>query len=218
MRLHFSLSNNIDIIPFDYQYRLLGVFQKWMEKNELHNKISLYSFGWLKGGIQKSNGYDFQNGAKWFISFWDEQIGKQIVFNAMRDPYLFNGLKVKDIIIQEEPQFSEKEIFYCSSPIFIRKYDENKKAIHLTWEDTESDYLLTETLKRKLKIANLSNDIKVSYDRNFSNPKTKLVKIKDIKCRAVMCPIKIEGNPEAIKFAWNVGIGHSTGSGFGAIY
>lgn len=60
--------------------------------------------------------------------------------------------------------------------------------------------------------------MKVSFDKNYFNPKTKLVRINGIDSRANFCPVIIEGNPEAIRFAWNVGVGHSTGCGFGAIY
>ena len=102
--------------------------------------------------------------------------------------------------------------------MFIRKYDENKKAKHLTYEDEEADYYLTETLKKKLQSAKLDYNIRVSFDRSYFKSKTKLVKINEIKSRANFCPVIIEGEPEAIKFAWNVGVGHSTGCGFGALY
>jgi len=68
-----------------------------------------------------------------------------------------------------------------------------------------------------LDSVNLPTNVKVSFDKNYLNPKTKLVNIKNIKNRANFCPIIIEGDPEAIKFAWNVGVGHSTGSCFGAL-
>ena len=72
-------------------------------------------------------------------------------------------------------------------------------------------------MKKKLKIANLEYEVKISFDRNYLNRKTKLVRINGIENKANFCPVIVEGNPEAVAFAWNVGIGHSTGSGFGAI-
>lgn len=218
MRLHFNLSNNTSIVPFDYQHYLIGVFHKWMGWNAIHDEISLYSLSWLQGGIMVKNGFNFPDGAKWFISFWDEEIGKHLIMNAMKNPDVCNGMVVNEIQMQETPQFGAKERFTLSSPVFIRKYDEDKKAVHLTYKDAESDFYLTETLKKKLKNANLNDDVKVSFDKNYFNPKTKLVKINGIESRANFCPVIIEGNPEAVRFAWNVGVGHSTGSGFGAIY
>ncbi len=218
MRLHFDLTPNTQTVPFDYQHHLVGAFHKWMGLNDIHNTISLYSLGWLKGGEMVKNGLEFKNGSRIFISFWDEEIGKQLIFNATRNPEVFNGMFVSDITIQENPIFSSRENFNVSSPILIRKYDENRKATHLTYEMEESDHYLTETLLRKLKSAGLSCQANVRFLRNHPNAKTKLVRIKEINNRASMCPVIIEGDTEAIQFAWNVGVGHSTGSGFGALY
>ena len=40
---------------------------------------------------------------------------------------------------------------------------------------------------------------------------------KGIENRASICPLIIIAKPETIAFTWNVGIGNSTGIGFGAI-
>lgn len=218
MRLHFNLTPNSQTVPFDYQHFLIGKFHKWMGWNEIHDEISLYSLSWLQGGKMIKDGFDFSKGAKWFISFWDEEIGKQLIMNAMKEPDVCCGMKVKEIQIQENPSFGNKEKFKAASPIFIRKYDEKRKAIHLTTKDKDSDFYLTETLKRKLKMANLNYNAMVSFDKNYFNPKTKLVRINGINNKANFSPVIIEGDSEAVKFAWNVGIGHSTGCGFGALY
>jgi CRISPR/Cas system endoribonuclease Cas6 (RAMP superfamily) len=60
--------------------------------------------------------------------------------------------------------------------------------------------------------------VRISFDREFVNPKIKLVCIKNIQHHASVCPVIIEGTPEAVQFAWNVGIGNSTGSCFGSLY
>lgn len=218
LRLHFYLSPNYETVPFDYQHYLIGAFHKWMGWNEIHDEISLYSLSWLRGGKMIDNGFNFPRGAAWFISFWNEDIGKQLIKNAMKDPEVCCGMNVNEIQIQETPNFSSKERFVAASPIFIRRYDENRKAVHLTTEDSDSNDLMTDTLKKKLKTAALDHEIKVSFDKNYLTPKTKLVSINKIENRANFCPVFVEGNPEAVKFAWNVGIGHSTGSGFGALY
>ena len=159
----------------------------------------------------------FNNGAQWFISFYQEEIGRQLVFNAMKTPEVFCGMNVQEIVIQENPEFSTKENFFLSSPVLIGKYDENRKATHLTYKDPESEQYLTETIIRKLKSIDLDYDINIKFDKDYHKAMTKLVTMKGIKNKTSMCPVIIEGNPKAISFAWNVGIGHSTGSGFGAI-
>lgn len=218
MRIHFLLTPNTQTVPFDYQHFLVGVFHKWMGRNEIHDEISLYSLSWLQCGKMIKDGFNFSEGARWFISFWDEKIGKQIIADAMKEPDVCCGMRVAEIQIEENPNFGSIEKFTAASPIFIRKYDENRRAKHLTVHDKDADYLLTETLKRKLKTAKLDLDVKVSFDKNYFKPKTKLVKINEVENRANFCPVIIEGDPNAVKFAWNVGVGHSTGCGFGALY
>lgn len=218
MRLHFKLSPNKESVPFAYQHFLLGTFHKWMEKNNVHNGISLYSLGWLHGGSSKGKNLEFSNGASWFISYWNENIGKKIIQGAMNDPAVCCGMYVEEILIQEEPDFNSQVYFNVSSPVFIRKYDSDKKAEHLTFDNIEADHYMTETMKRKLQTANLDLPIKIRFDRNYEKAQTKLVNIKGIQSKASLCPVIIEGDPQAIKFAWNVGIGHCTGSGFGSLY
>jgi CRISPR-associated endoribonuclease Cas6 len=217
MRLHFLLSSNKKPVDFDYQHALVGVFHYWLGLNDLHNKISLYSLSWLSCGKMSKRGFDFPNGADWFVSFYDVEIGKKLIKTAMSNNEVISGMTVREIQIMEEPDFGSKERFQAASPILVRKYDENRRATHLTFHDEEADKLMTETMQKKLQSANLNYDIQIRFDRSYPNAKTKLVTIKGIENRANLCPIIIEGDPEAIKFAWNVGIGHSTGSGFGAI-
>lgn len=217
MRLHFLLTPNRETVPFDYQHALAGAFHNWMGWNEIHDEISLYSLSWLQGGVMNGKGFNFPKGAKWFVSFWDESAGKKLIAKLMREPDTCYGMKVDEVQIEETPDFGGRERFTLCSPVFVRKYDENHKAIHLTFKDEEADYYLTETMKSKLRKANLDYDISIMFDRSYTKPKTKLVRIKGIESRANMCPVILEGAPEAIGFAWNVGIGHSTGIGFGSI-
>jgi hypothetical protein len=105
MRLHFKLTSNIETVPFDYQHFLIGTFHKWMGWNKIHDEISLYSLSWLQGGKMVKDGFSFPNNAKWFISFWDDEIGKQLINNAMKDPAVCCGMNVSEIQIQENPKF-----------------------------------------------------------------------------------------------------------------
>ncbi len=218
MRLHFKLTPNTDTVPFNYQHYLIGAFHKWIGHNQIHDEISLYSLSWLQGGKINTNGFDFPKGANWFISLWDGEIAKKLISTIMNGADFCCGMKISEIQIQENPNFSRRERLVAASPIFVRKYDEDFHAVHLTVKDKDANHYLNETLQTKLKKANLDYDVTVRFDENYLNPKTKLVRIKDIESRANFCPVIAEGDPEGIKFLWNVGAGHSTGSGFGALY
>ena len=135
----------------------------------------------------------------------------------LNNPLAFNGMQVQDIQLEPNKKFNSKEIFLVDTPIFIREYDSNGKAIHLTFRDENAGNRLTEVMNSKLKIAGLDHRVEISFDKSYTHPKTKLVDINGIKSKTSFCPIIIEGDPEAICFAWNVGVGHSTGCGFGAL-
>jgi hypothetical protein len=72
MRLHLYLSHNGRPIPFDYQHYLTGAFHKWLEANDLHDRLSLYSLSWLYEGRARKEAIEFPRGAHWFLSVHDE--------------------------------------------------------------------------------------------------------------------------------------------------
>ncbi len=217
MRLYLTLTKNNELVAFDYQHFLIGTLHKWLGMNSLHDDISLYSISWLKGGIIKNDQLDFSNGAKWFLSFYETAVAKEILQCILTSPDTFCGMKVTDVQIVTTPSFLDKERFFLASPVLVRMFDGNSIK-HLTYDDQVSDSLLTKTLETKLSKAGLNKfKATVSFDRTYAKARTKLVTIKGIQNRANYCPVIIEGDPEAISFAWDVGVGHSTGSGFGAL-
>ena len=222
MRIHLRTTPNSEVVSFEYQRKLVGTLHKWLgSDNDEHGNLSLYSFSWLQNGEKNGDGLTFAEGAHWFISFYDESRIKQIIRSIMNDPEMFSGMRVSNIIIEETPDLSRKSLFYLGSPIFIKKLDEkNWKAKQLTFEDEESNYVMTQTLLHKMRNAGLPVDetLSIRFDLGYTKRKTKLLTYRGVGNRTSMCPILIDGKPETKAFAWNVGIGNSTGIGFGSIY
>lgn len=216
MRIYLSLTSSSETVPFDYQQFLIGAFHKWLGTNELHDKTSLYSLSWLSGGKKAEDGLTFPDGAVWFISSWDEALIKRVVAGILDDPDVCFGMRVNEIKLQEDPEFGSRCRFVVSSPVLIRKQTEDN-LVHLTYGHPDADMYLTQVLKTKLKKAGLDYDVSVRFDRSYSRPRVKLVTINGIANKASLCPIIVEGDPEAVAFAWNVGVGHSTGCCFGAL-
>lgn len=229
MRLHFTLSPNTKPVPFEYQHWLTGVFHKWLADNDLHDKISLYSLSWLDGSRRVVNRLAFPNGANWFVSFYEDEYVEKLVNGALADPEMFCGMRVLQIRQQTTPDFDTRYRFKVASPVFAKgKQPANgKPPHHYLFNEPEADEILTKTLVHKMDAANRDaneirftdedKQVKVSFDREFQNAKIKLVRIKEIDHKASICPIIVEGTPKAVRFAWNVGIGNSTGSCFGSL-
>ena len=229
MRLHFTLSPNIESVSFTYQHKLTGVLHKWLSANDLHDKISLYSLSWLDGSRRVRNKLEFPRGAKWFVSFFEDEYAERLVSGALNDPEMFGGMCVTRIEQQTAPEFGTKYKFKVASPVFVKgKQPKNgEQPHHYLWNEPEADALMTATLIHKMDAANRESgtthfadadkQVRVSFDREFAHPKIKLVRIKTTDHKTSVCPIIIEGTPKALQFAWNVGVGNGTGSCFGSL-
>lgn len=222
MRIYLHTTPNKEIVPFNYQQRLSGVFYSWLRnRNEEHGRMSLYSYSWLKKGRMTEYGYEFPYGATWFISFYSEEMLKKLMKSILNQPQMFNGLTVCDITIEDNPSLSERSLFYLGSPVYIQKHTPDlQNNTQYTFEDIKADEMLTQTLLHKMELAGMRKDetLRIMFDRSYSKKKTKLVSYKGIYLRSSLCPVIVEGKPESKLFAWNVGIGNSTGIGFGSIY
>ena len=218
MRIHLQLTKNKELIPFNYQSFLTGALHKWLGKENIeHGNVSLYSFSWLQNVDTTENGINLKRGSYFFISAYDDALIKNIMKGIMADPSVCFGSSVSAVDIEENPIFSNIRHFSIASPVFVRRFD-GEKDHHIGFDDENSSVYLTEIMKLKLSLAGLSTDnVKVSFDLNFHNPRTKIIKYKGIGNRVNWCPVIVEGTPEQIAFAWNVGVGHSTGIGFGAL-
>jgi CRISPR-associated endoribonuclease Cas6 len=220
MRLHFHLSPNRRPVPFDYQHFLTGALHKWLGPNPQHDEISLYSLSWLDGGRRRGESLEFPRGARFFVSLHDEALADPVVTGALREPEVCCGMRVTRIEQQRTPSFGPRHTFRVGSPVLAKSDGADGRVKHYIYSDPEADAALTATLRHKLDRAGLgphADGLSVGFDRTYPAPKTKLVTIKDIRNRASVCPVTVSGTPEAVAFAWNVGVGHGTGSGFGSL-
>lgn len=220
MRIHIKTTASNGTIPFDHQNKLTGTIHKWIGKNNAeHGHLSLYSFSMLTNGKIDANklGLEFKNGTSFFISTFNDDLLKEIVFNIQKDPTMFCGLKVKEIVIQETPNLTNVEHFLVASPVLIKR-SQGKSIKHYLYTEKETSELLKETLQNKMKQVDLIDEsLEIKFDKSYATAKTKVIHYNGIKNKANVCPIIIKGSPETKAFAWNVGIGNSTGIGFGAI-
>lgn len=218
MRIYIKLSRNKELIPFNYQHLLTGVIHKWIGKgNQEHGEKSLYSFSWLQNVSVSKNGLNLETDSYFFISAFEVDLIKQMIRGIMKDPAVFCGSQVLDVQIKQVPEFGDEARFFMQSPILIKKRD-GEKIRHIVYNDDEFGFLLTRNLAQKLESAGLpSEGVEIGFDDSYAFPQTKLVNYKGIKNRASLVPLIIKGSPEQISFAWAVGIGNSTGIGFGAV-
>ena len=107
MRLYFNLSPNTEPVPFEYQHFLIGAFHKWLGPNELHDGMSLYSLSWLTQGKREGDSLTFPQGAKWFISCWDEGLANKVMRGLLSEPDVCCCMRITDVQMLNTPKFSE---------------------------------------------------------------------------------------------------------------
>lgn len=167
----------------------------------------------------------FPRGASWFVSAPDTPGGHQrlerVAKAALSNPAVCCGMEVQLIRAEATPDFGAKRTFRADSPILVKgKENEEGQIPHLLWNDPQADAALTQTLRHKLDAAGLqefSAPATMRFDRNYKAAKTRLITIRGIQNRANACPVMVEGVPEAVRFAWNVGAGNLTGCCFGSL-
>ncbi|MEJ7778576.1 MAG: CRISPR-associated endoribonuclease Cas6 [Daejeonella sp.] len=218
MRLYLKLTKNTETIPFNYQDLLTGVLHKWIgDSNKEHGSPSLYSFSWFQNVKSTKKGIELTSESFFFISTHEEALAKKIIKGILKDPEVCYGSEVVDVQILNTPHFENRKRFFLGSPAFIKRRTEDREN-HILYNDGQSGKFLTETLQKKLELANLPIEgVKIQFDKEYPNPQTKVISYKKIQNRVNICPVIIEGSPEQIAFAWNVGVGNSTGIGFGSL-
>ncbi len=217
MRIHLKIQASNKVIPFDHQALLTGTVHKWMGWNDEHGKISLYSFSRLEGGTAIKRGLQFERESTFFFSAYQLDLIKTIIKGIQSDPTMFHGLFVSDITIQEEPDLSGRDLFYVASPIFIKRKI-GERIDHILFNDNRASACLIETLRTKMAKTDIEDDsLEIHFDSNYPKAGTKKITYNGIENKANWCPVIVNGKPETKLFAWNVGIGNSTGIGFGAI-
>lgn len=221
MRLNMKLTPNTEPMPFDHLHQLTGALHRWLGLNDVHDELSLYSFGWLHGGAARDGHLHFPNGATWRVSFFDVELGRRLIRGIVAEPEAFYGMRVYEVQEQAAPDFGPAYRFKTDGGhIVLRSKRPDGSRAYLLWTDEAADAALTRLLQRKLEVAGYRGadlDVRVRFDRAYPKPRTKLSTIKQTRHKGSECPVVVTGTPEAVRFAWLVGAGELTGSGMGAL-
>ena len=221
MRIQLQLSPSTEPVPFNHLHQLTGAIHKWLGDNAAHDGLSLYSFGWLRGGQPRRESLHFPTGANWNISFFDDELARQLLKGILEDPSVAHGMAVQEVREIAPPSFGRQHIFATDgSAVLARRKRDDGSREYLLWDTLAANDVLTHLLRKKLEVAGFSGehlDARVAFDRAYARPRPRMVTIKGIKHKGSECPVIVEGTPEAIQFAWLVGVGDLTGSGFGAL-
>lgn len=227
MKLKIEFTANKEPVPFTYISNLNGYLHKVLgSENKYHDDISLYSTSFLHGGkISKNKKYlDFPRGAQWYISSPNKQFILDFINNVYKDTSFAFGMELQGVEVVEGELINEGEyyLFHTMSPILLKQRDpDTRKNIYFTYEDdvkTTSELMKSIILKKaeKAGIAIKSTDFDISFNYEYQQKKIKWITVKTVNNKTSVCPIFLKtAKPEVAEFIYAVGVGHSTGSGFG---
>jgi CRISPR-associated endoribonuclease Cas6 len=219
MRIHLRISSNSRPVPMYYQTNLSGYFNQCLEQNPFHDSRSLYSYSWLSAAkpIDKEH-LTFPQGTEWFISAYSSPLIHKLVESIFARPEIAYGMKVEGLRLEQTPDFGSEQYFRVKTPVFLKQKTDEKYPRYVFAHETGADALLTTIMRNKLIDAQLNPEgVEVCFDKNYTSFKKGGCTYKGIRSIGSLCPVIVKGSPEQIAFAWEVGVGHSTGIGFGAL-
>ncbi len=81
---------------------------------------------------------------------------------------MYCGLTVSNITIDDEPDLSDRESFYCASPIFIKRKLADGSTKQFNFNNVEANQYLKETLLSKMREAGLEDDtLDIRFDTSY---------------------------------------------------
>lgn len=194
------------VLDFGYHDELVDKFHFWNRHQNDHNDLSLYSYSWIRGVRQQ--GDKLVPVAKYMV--WTvglHQGAEKFVKAIASDPEVL-GSDVY-MLTKRDPLYKGRDIMQLTSPVLLKKEKKFLKPF-----DPGSDEIINRIMKKKIAAAGLDGELEMHF---FAGGRSKLINISSINNKAHFGMVNIKGDPQLVEFARTVGIGHSTGCGFGAL-
>ena len=219
LKIYFEEQGSL--IPFQHQDVLNGVFYKTLLKGnpEFHNGFSDYAVSSIQNCHQVNDGLMPYSGKKPYIQVASKN--EHLIVELLTSLGNLIDSKTKVFFDRTITNFDlcdfevspyEYDIIHTISPVLIVEngqrytFQNNEK-----WED-----MLNENCRQKLKHAGIEDSsFKIVCDKNKLKAKSVLVSTAYNKCTNFVG--KVYGKPKTREVLYNLGIGGSTGSGFGSV-
>jgi len=222
MRIKVQLSPTNKELPINNQYMVNSFIHRALGKdNKYHDTKSDYSISSLQGGkwVNGTDRITIKNGGYITIT----TLNKGFIDNILMGLYttkFYEDIKVCGVEFIDEFFYNGWNHFATLSPFIIKEYVDKKQYKFVTMDDDNfqgkvKDYLIRKLSKIDPKL-NLT-DFEVKIKDNPSH-KVKKVMVKNVPNLANQCQVSIHCNRKVGELIYNLGIGQSTGSGFGTVY
>lgn len=207
-------STNDIIIPFSNQkemnsfiYRTLG------DNNKYHDTFSDYSISSIQGGVKYDTKHIIFNTQPYImVASQNEEFITTLLTNLEKNEFTFFNLKYARCEFKMFKLNEKYDKIITISPIII-KHDNRKISF-------DNPFFLDELKKNcleKLRHIGINDETFNVEIRNIEKAKTKLIYVGDVFNISSMISLVVYGKKETRNALYHLGIGGSTGSGFGSI-
>lgn len=225
MNFTLVMSRPKRVIPYQHHHKVVGAFHKWLGENVLHDQTSLYSISWLMGGRAKKTGLKFMKNPILHVSTPIPMIIHELAAGIVYDPSFIYDMEVIDSSAVETIPDFENEVsgtFELSTPLFVKDYETSKFGLYISKNVDIINSQINSLMRRKLYIAGLSElplQLSVIADDTVKEKTFQYIKDGKMLYHSANCNVKVNfsGHSTAVKFAAEVGIGNSTGIGYGYV-
>lgn len=246
MRIKVNFSKNTSLVPNNNKVILQYIHRCLGRDNKYHDKPSEYNISHLYGGeinYDEVNTLNFKNGGYFIISSMDKEFMGKVLMGLLDNPEISYGMRFLNIEHMNEKFMDGWNHFATLSPFIIKgNYGKNDysfmtlngeyKRTNGKWSIEENnsynfENLIKEYLINKLNKIDPSLDltdfnVKIDeFDKNgikHNKHKVKTVYVNNILNFGNQCQLSIFCNKKVANLIYNIGIGQSTGAGFGTIY
>jgi len=224
--IKFYFFGSKEVVPIDYWDKVLSFLHGEIlgKNNEYHDSISQYSISPLFNSRTVENGLLFDRGAIWLVRTPSIKVFKDFYLrgkNAITKE-LGYGLVLKSVDFSVKEFSNITELSVGTSPIYLGQNKNSSNPDHITYKHGNDicSTLLKQTLLTKASMLGYElNPDSIDIEFDLALPiKTKMVKISNVANIATQGSVKIVGNSDAIGLCYGLGLGVSTGCGFGFIY
>lgn len=222
MRIKVNLSATENELPVHNQHIINSFIHRVLGKdNKYHDAKNNYSVSSLQGGtlIKDTENISFKDGGYITISSLETEFINSILVGLYTKPF-YNDMKVTGIEFIDEQLYDGWNHFVTLSPFIIKEYVDKHTYSFLTIDKSGFQTKVKEYLIKKISKIDANLDLSnfdIEIKENI-NHKVKKVMVKNVINRANQCHISILTNKKVASLLYNIGLGQSTGSGFGTIY
>jgi CRISPR-associated endoribonuclease Cas6 len=227
-------------LPWDYLDWLGGLFYRAMERGIPKLARDVHDRGFIGGGKRyklvtfsllypeqyekTGQGLRVHNRLRWWVASPLESFIEAVALGLLTCPEVRLGphtLHVGQIGVVLPPTFSETMELATLSPILVSTGERGASgAFHkrfLSPQEPDFVRVLVDNLKRKSEAMHgeaVEGNLQFEW---LNKPKSKLMKVKDVRVRGWMMTFRISGPVELVRIGYDAGFGERNAQGFGMV-